>query len=175
MHSDLFLPEVYFQRSEVESNVATFLRPTSRKFLQKFYKYRKTTCIQIYSSQSLHKACHAISPSPRQPWSLETCNTNASKLKKSKLKTRKTDDHNNLKAWVASQVALCLLLLARPSSIRLTGAQPQTTSGQQKFRDPKHCLCWLQTCGGLMLLELTAKINLHSLPIHLESTSLRVH
>ena len=26
-----------------------------------------------------------------------------------------------------------------------------------------------------MLLELTVKINLHSLPIHLESTSLRVH
>ena len=98
-----------------------------------------------------------------------------SKIKPSKLKARKTDDQNNLKAWVDSQVALCLLSLAQPSYVRLTSAQPQTTACQQKFHDPELILCWLQTCSGLMLLELTVKINLHSLPIHLESTSLRVH
>ena len=77
--------EVHFQRRDVEANVATFPRPTSRKYFQKISKYIKTTCIQIYSSQSLHINCHAISPSPRQPRNLKTCNTNASKLKQEKL------------------------------------------------------------------------------------------
>ena len=106
--------EVYFQCRDVaekyvfnaatlESNVTTCLRgifsivamfsPASRRsrdqhpgnFYKFFSKYRKTPCIQVYSSQSVHKACHAISPSPWQPRNLETCNTNASKLKQAKL------------------------------------------------------------------------------------------
>ena len=98
-----------------------------------------------------------------------------SKIKPSKLITRKIDDQNNLKAWVAFQVVLCLLSLARPSCVSLTSAQPQNTFGKPKFYGPESCLCWLQTCGGLMLLKLTTKINLHSLPIHLKSTSLKMH
>ena len=77
--------EVHFQHRDVESNVTTFPRLTFKKFYKKNSKYRETPYIQIYSSQSFHKACHAISPSPRQPRNLETCNINGSKLKQEKL------------------------------------------------------------------------------------------
>ena len=110
--------EIYFQRHDIESNVATFPRPATRKFLQKFSKYRKLPanfpCYLSFTTATLeprnlpHKYIKIIT----------------SKIKPSKLKTRKADDQNNLKAWVATQVVLCLLSLG-PSRVSLIVAQPQ--------------------------------------------------
>ena len=168
-----------FPRHDVESNVVTFPRRSTRKFLQKFSKCRKLPTFSF----TLPKACTKLSmlfllaATTSEPRTLQHkyIKIKPSKIKPSKLKTRKTDDQNNLKAWVASQVALCLLSLARLSYVSLTGAQSQWTFGKPTFRGPEHCLCWFQTCGGLVLLELTSKIRLHLLPIHLKSTSFRIH
>ena len=160
-------------------NVATFPRLTTRKFYKIFSKYRKTTCIdQLLLKLAQGFSCYlSFARVTSEPRNLQNkcIKIKTRKIKPSTLKIRKTEDHNNLKAWVASQVTLWLLSLDRPSCVRLTGAQPQTTIDQQKFRDPTHFLCRFQTCGGIMLIKLATQINLHSLPIHLESTSLRVH
>ena len=121
-------------------NVTT-LSLTSRHYrdqqLEIFYK-KFSKCRKLPKFSSTHPKlaqsfpCYlSFTKTTSEPRSLQHkyIKIKTSKLKPSKLKTRKTDDQNYLKAWVASQVALCLLSLARPSCVFLTSAQPQTTSG----------------------------------------------
>ena len=178
-HRDV--PERYvFNVTTLEPNVAMFPGPSTKNFCKNFLSVENS----LHSALLFPKACTKLSMlfllSHNNLGTSKHCNKNTSKLKQVKsnlanFKQEKTNCKNNLKAWVASQVALCLLLSARPSCVRLTGAQTQWNSGKPTFHVPEHCLCWFQTCGGLVLLELTTKIGLYSLPIHLKSTSFRMH
>ena len=107
--------EVYFQCQDVESNVATFPRLTTRK--KNFLSIEKLPALDLLLpklAQGL--SCYlSFATATTEPRNLQhkCIKIKTNKSKPRKIKKKKTEDHNNLKAWVTSQVALCLPSLAR--------------------------------------------------------------